>query len=324
MELETFALSVGRLKNDFDLKAHNCCYKLCDNCGHFNGANQITSEFVDYLYKDSNGEAYANNYVSNQAASDFSSRVEKIYKPKAAYLLDVLGTHFANKKNTSNSNDRLEIDEISVLDIGCGSGFFVAALLDQRCKAVGIDVNKTMVDWGNKHLTKSRRSSPLKHVDDKYFLKAVENTSSDVISAIGVIEHLQSPRDFFDAFKASRASYLFYSVPMLSLSVFLEQCFPDAFPRQLCGGHTHLFTESSIEEMNKQLGAISVAEWRFGVDAMDLYRSMMTTLKNTNMSAKLFADFEDNFITFVDPIQEQLDRGHWCSEIHVIAAKEQS
>ena len=33
------------------------------------------------------------------------------------------------------------------------------------------------------------------------------------------------------------------------------------FPRQLSGGHTHLYTEESILKMNEIIGIESIAEW---------------------------------------------------------------
>jgi 2-polyprenyl-3-methyl-5-hydroxy-6-metoxy-1,4-benzoquinol methylase len=135
-----------------------------------------------------------------------------------------------------------------ILDVGCGSGYFVYASLLRNLAATGCDVSKTMVDFGNTQINHQLNKSPLKHESEEGFFESIIKSNADVISAIGVIEHLREPHKFFSAFQKSKAKYLYYSVPMFSFSVALENVFKNVFPRQLSGGHTHLFTESSIKK----------------------------------------------------------------------------
>ena len=108
---------------------------------------------------------------------------------------------------------------------------------------------------------------------------------------------------------------------MFSLSVALENIFNNVFPRQLSGGHTHLFTELSIQKMNDIIGVKSIAEWRFGTDALDLYRHIKINLEASNSSKKMI-DFSCACIAKnIDDIQAIFDRNHFCSEIHLLASK---
>lgn len=63
---------------------------------------------------------------------------------------------------------------------------------------------------------------------------------------LGVLEHVYNPSEYLKAFKVSNAKYLFFKVPLLSLTTFIENLNQKTFPRQLSGGHTHLFTYDSI------------------------------------------------------------------------------
>ena len=47
----------------------------------------------------------------------------------------------------------------------------------------------------------------------------------------------------FRAYKSSRIKYLYISVPIFSLTSFIENAFQNIYPRHLSGGHTHLFTK---------------------------------------------------------------------------------
>jgi len=205
--------------------------------------------------------------------------------------------------------------------VGCGSGYFVYALLLRDIRAKGIDVSKTMVEFGNNQISQEINKTPLTFEDEQYFYEAVTKTKANIISAIGVIEHLREPHKFFDAFKNSKSQYLYYSVPMFSFSVALENIFKNVYPRQLSGGHTHLFTESSIKRMNEIIGVQPIAEWRFGTDAMDLYRHMLTNLQANQSSQKMIDFLYTGFGKNIDDIQSIFDKSHFSSEIHLIASK---
>ena len=227
-----------------------------------------------------------------------------IYIPKVNFL----------NKSLQNSKNK-------ILDIGCGCGYFVYAALQANIEAIGIDIGSTMINYGNKKISSLINLSPLKNTHEEEFYNDVINTDANIISAIGVIEHLRTPQLFFDAFKKSKAKYLYYSVPMFSLSVILENLFSRSYPRQLSGGHTHLFTENSIIKMNSIIGVKSIAEWRFGTDMMDFYRHCEIELANNKVSNNLLSIFRSEFTKNIDELQNILDKSNFCSEIHVVGMK---
>lgn len=283
-----------------DFHSHNVDYIFCDNCSHLNGKFDDTKEFAEQIYIANEGSEYSLDYLD----SNWNQRVSDIYTPKIDFLIEAI------KKN-----------DLKILDVGCGCGYFVCAALEKNISATGLDVSKSMVYFGNKILSKRFTSSPLTLVDELGFFDAIRNSSADVISAIGVIEHLREPQKFFDAFKKSKAQFIYYSVPMFSLSSTLENIFQEVYPRQLSGGHTHLFTEESIKKMQKIIEVKSIAEWRFGTDAMDLYRHLITMLSKNNSTQKLIDLIGKGLGTKLDEIQSIFDENHFCSEIHCISKK---
>lgn len=293
-------LCQSRLPPNIDFTSHGIDYIFCEACSHMNGSFDDTKVFVENLYIDQDGENYAKNYFDK----NFLKRTEDIYVPKVDFLLDSLPPN-----------------KYKILDIGCGSGYFVAASLMRHLESVGLDVSKTQVDFGNDQIFREFNKTPLLHVNEGSFFESIVETNADVISAIGVIEHLREPHNVFRAFRKSQAEYIFYSVPMFSLSVILENIFTGIFPRQLSGGHTHLFTEDSINKMNELLGVRSIAEWRFGTDSMDLYRHILISLQANNSSPKMIDFFTAGFDSNIDKIQKIFDKSHFCSEIHLVASK---
>jgi 2-polyprenyl-3-methyl-5-hydroxy-6-metoxy-1,4-benzoquinol methylase len=290
----------SRLNETSDLQQHGIQYKFCPQCGHLNGSYEDTQEFVESIYMSGQGASYAANYLD----ANFAKRVGDIYVPKVEFLLE-----------------DLTAGGLRLLDVGCGGGYFVCAALRSGIAAAGIDVSETMVRFGNDQIEHLLGMRPLSSCDEAGLFARTLAAEVDVVSAIGVIEHLRDPHRFFQSFRASKARYLFYSVPMFSLSVILENAFPGIFPRQLSGGHTHLFTEASLVRMNEALGVESIAEWRFGTDVMDLYRSLSCLMSRHGASTVLYQHLEQGLGSQVDALQGVLDRNHFCSEIHVLARK---
>lgn len=135
-----------------------------------------------------------------------------------------------------------------------------------------------------------------------------------------MIEHLSDLDEFWSAFRASSFDYVYFSVPMFSLSAVVEHAFSDVAPRHLQADHTHLFTEQSLPKMYELLGVEPVAEWRFGTDVMDLFRSLINTVQLSGADA-LLDDLVNKFAPSIDDLQAVLDRAHTCSEIHVLARR---
>ena len=288
------------LTGEPDFVNHGVPYVFCRDCSHLNGLHDDSEDFWTAMYQAEEGADYSVNYVDR----NYPSRSADVYAPKVDFLLD-------NLRSASPS----------ILDVGCGGGYFVHAALSKGARASGIDVNRTLVDFSNAQIGALLDERPLHHVGEDNLFEVVSRSEADVISAIGVIEHLRDPQGFFDAFRKSGARYLYYSVPMFSLSVMIENAFPKVFPRQLSGGHTHLFTEKSIARMNEIVSVDAVAEWRFGTDMLDLFRSLGNSLEDNGASAAMHEAAFDGFGAMVDKFQAVLDENHFCSEIHLLGRK---
>jgi hypothetical protein len=205
--------------------------------------------------------------------------------------------------------------------VGCGAGHFVAACLSMGVDAIGIDVSKTSVDFGNLNLLHKFNSQPLSYVSQEDYLRRILESDATVISFIGVIEHIQDLPKFFDTIKRTKSKYIYYSVPMVSLSVLIENIFPEVYPRHLSADHTHLFTETSLLKLNESMGITPIAEWRFGTDVTDLLRSLSLVLSTNGMTKEAHDFFLNKLNPLRDQLQATLDKDHFCSEIHVVAKK---
>jgi hypothetical protein len=287
---------------------HGVGYKSCSLCGHLNGRHEDTTEFLENLYVSNSGKQYAENYLV-QHSEEYLSRTKEIYSPKAEFLLNAL------------RSDGLDPCTLSYNDLGAGAGYFVSALNLAGIEHIkGLEVSASQVEFGTKireNLSLPRGSLQQISLDD--LEKIVRESSAQVLSMIGVLEHLQNPFTILQAIKANEnVRYLFISVPMFSPSVMIEAVFGNIFPRHLSGGHTHLFTKQSLEWMSKKFGFDTVSEWWFGTDMLDLYRSMLVTLGSNPATRKLGPIFTAQMLETIDDLQLCLDQREACSEVHLI------
>ena len=194
--------SLHRFLENFSIE-----YLLCSTCSHLNGRFQDTSNFARRLYSLNDGSNYSKNYLK-----DYSLRVKNIYAPKVSFLKNVL-----KRKN------------IKLMDIGCGGGHFLKALEMKKIKAIGYETSKVLSALGNKRL---KNNKILHSKFDEIYRVVQKNKEYNTISLIEVLEHLTDPNMLLKAFKLSKAEYLYISVPLFSLSVFLENSFKNVYPRQ--------------------------------------------------------------------------------------------
>jgi SAM-dependent methyltransferase len=289
--LRTQCKNCGSKKIQVFIKNFKIPYKLCSLCGHVNGAYQDTDTFAKKLYYKNDGNNYSKNYLN-----DYDQRVKSIYIPKVEFLQKVI------KK------------KIKVIDLGCGAGHFVKALELKKIPALGYDTSKQLSKLGNKKLKKNKIFS----IEfDKIYQIINDNKSANTLSMIGVLEHLVRPEDIMNSFKKSKIKYLYICVPLFSLSSFIENSFPKVFPRQLAGGHTHLYTEKSLNYLAKKYNLKIIGEYWFGTDMPDLLRSLMNSANILNKKIYM-EEINNTFSKFIDELQSVLDKKKVCSQVHMV------
>lgn len=293
------------LEEGFDFVEVDTKYVFCDTCGHLNGCHEDSDIFCDYVYNSDEGESYGLNYsVADKAA--YFRRMETIYLPKANFLLEVL------------SKDKQVPNELTFTDFGAGSGYFVSALQSLNTNVKGYEISTSQVDFANVMLGQELLHS----FEPQETIGMIDEVESNVLSMIGVLEHLQEPRVALSAIQKNKSiEYFYISVPLFSFSVFFEKLSPDVFSRQLSGGHNHLYTEESLAFMFKEFGFEVVGEWWFGSDMMDVYRHVEVMMQKTNSSEKMRKMWQNSFGKIMDEMQVMLDKKHLSSEVHMVLKK---
>jgi len=278
--------------------SHRLAYIECEACGHLNSANEDTDDFASKVYVE---DDYSKNY-SAKDKEGYLNRMNMIYIPKAEFLSECM------------KSEGLNNDQLNILDIGAGCGYFVSAARKLNMKAIGIEVSGHEVEYGNA-MTDEKYLTCVGLTDSIDYIK---NTDANVISAIGVLEHLIHLKENLEAIRDnSNIKYLYASVPMFSFSSCFEAAFQDCYNRHTGGTHTHLFSNESIAKMAESIGFEIAYEWRFGSDINDLYRFLMVSMQK-NGNNELASYFSDKFTPIMDDLQNVLDKSEFSSELHFI------
>lgn len=302
----------SKLPEKAEFKTRGIDYKICNKCTHLNGAHEDTDNYAQNLYESNNPETYGKNYISATQESH-QKRVNSIYKPKAEFLISSLKSE--NKK----------IENLQFLDIGAGAGHFLVALEAQGAIAPqGIEVSEILVESAKEQLKSTPCSAKIQKTKINEISKWIKQIRPEVITMIGVLEHLSKPHEILDSFAATKeCNYLFLSIPMFSPSVCIEAAFPEVYPRHLEGGHTHLFTEKSINWLAEHYGLEKIAEWWFGGDIADLFRSILITLREKKDTENLSKYLEEWLPTeTLDKMQTAIDLNQHSSELHILLKKQ--
>lgn len=285
-----------------DFTSHSIPYRFCKTCGHLNGLYQDTNEFCESIYMDDESD-YADAYLEKDIIK-FNERTKTIYTPKVEFLRDSL-----------NEAYNINLQDLRVLDIGAGSGYFISALKSVGVSGIGLEASRAQCNLGNQYLG----AKDLQNIAIEKLPESIGRASQEIISMIGVLEHLQNPREVLKKIKDNQSiEFLFISLPLFSYSVILETIFQNSFNRQLGGGHTHLYTAESIKYMAKEFDLKSVAEWWFGTDFVDLYRHSLVNLSKRGVSDYVIDQYKDSLGTKIDDMQILLDEDELASEVHIL------
>jgi hypothetical protein len=277
-------------------------YVLCERCGHLNGAHEDSEAFCAALYTDAGGADYAGTYSAADRDA-YWRRVREIYLPKAEFLRDALAEHG-------------DASRLAYADLGAGSGYFVAALRELGlARSQGYEVSEVQTALAERNLG----AGAVRLVEMEDLIETAAVLDCDVVSMIGVLEHVQKPRRLLRALQHNeRVRFLFISVPLFSPCVFFEMAFPDVFPRHLSGGHTHLYTARSLDWTCAEFGMIRVAEWWFGADMVDLFRAVTIELERSCAIKDKSGLWREMFGPAIDDMQLALDQRKLASEVHML------
>ena len=139
----------------------------CSNC-HLRYHTKIPVNRDD-VYND---PAFVKGSQGFWTKDEYNYRKERFGKERVEILANVVG----------------DVKTMSILDVGCGSGYFSACAKEQGADCYGLEIAKDVQQWVSQHLSIEIFGKPLEQLET--------DIRFDVITAFDVIEHLERPLEF--------------------------------------------------------------------------------------------------------------------------------
>lgn len=282
---------------------HDIGYVLCDHCGHLNGLYEDTLEFVEYLYNET-GASQAASVYGDETQEAFAERVRSIYLPKAEFMCEAIREQGGDPES------------LTYADFGAGAGHYVLAM--RQCgleNVTGYETSAELVE----HANKLHGTELLQRNDIAGLAELAATVDADVITMIFALEHITAVREFLDALgRNKRLKYFYFAVPIFNPSVFFEMISPTVMPRILSVGHTHLFSDRSIDLLCEEFGLKRTADWWFGANAFDLHRTVAVQLLSHPTNAAAEKAWNDMLLPMLDELQLAFDHHKLSSEVHLM------
>jgi len=272
-------------------------FGLCTNCSHVNVNRTPSESFLQQIYGSDESPVYADEFTDGKMESEYWRVVDEIYLPKAEFLAQVLASEGL-------------VDPL-ILDVGCGSGHFLNALLKAGFSNVrGVETLPKAVEAAHK-MGLSGRVEVVTHEQSERLLR---ETDAQVITMMCVLPHLPQPTEALRSMAANPATqYTFQKLPMWSLATLIEAATPHRRARVLGQDHTNVFTRESLAWLENAVPMECVGQWWFGQDILDLLRRSM--LAGTPEFAE---QVSAQIAPALDNLQQAIDRERLSSELHAV------
>ncbi len=113
--------------------------------------------------------------------------LHQINPTRIKFIKETISEHF-------KLEDENNLNDLDVLDVGCGGGLISAALAESGGRVVGLDANKSNTAAASEHAAQNS-------INAKFINSTVEEHANyakkyDVVICLEVIEHVNNPEDF--------------------------------------------------------------------------------------------------------------------------------
>lgn len=272
-------------------------YYQCSKCGAVFLHNLPD---VRRLYTDkhtANGNLYTDDAV-------YERRIEMISAPKVQFVLDAC--------------EQEGYKAFQWLDICCGGGEILSYLKKTGLRAVGIEADADEVKFAQgkglevyQHYIDIQKDNP--KIDELI-------RTSDIISCINVIEHIENPVLFVEyLYERMKVGSVFaFEVPRHpSVASFANQTCPNAVYRHIVSPiHLQVFSDKSVEYLLSDKYEI-IGKWLFGQGWTDLINNAM--ILSGLEESQLYVDI----INLNNSIQPIIDEAGLADHMLIVAKKKE-
>lgn len=299
------------LTGSADFIRNTISFIFCVICGHVNGNHEVSLDFIASTYtsvdqSSRNSSLYSKEFTTGKKVDEYWEVVERIDQPKARFLAE-----FVHSLG-------LRVGATAVLDVGCGSGHFVNALLREGFTlARGFDSFAPAIATAQTVGNLSNNQAYLEEPNE--LLGILAETEATVISMMCVLVHLDSPLAALRAMRDNPSiRFTYQKIPMWSFATILEAALPGFHARVLGSDHSNVFSHESLKWIEGELGLKRVASWTFGGDWLDLQKRILLGMQKNDSSDLLLKRASLSLGSIANDVQQIFDKNKLASELHLV------
>ena len=278
------------------VKIQGFTYVQCDSCTHVFTTMRYADDSLKRFYQ--KNQYYSEITYANEETCFY--RREHVAKPKIEFT----------EQFTSGFRG-------SWLDVGSGVGDIVSVAKEKGWRATGLEISEGSVKFAKQIFDIELVQQPFEEFCQK---NPKLTTSFDVVSFIGLLEHVVNPMDYLSrAWKMLRLNGLVViQVPNAnSLSTMVQTLFPEHVFRHMSPvEHIMIFTEQSLFLALEKTGFKPIALWFFGMDVYELFNHFLL-LDERVQGSELFTELYKN----LNELQFVFDRQKLSDLLFCIAQK---
>lgn len=271
--------------------------KSCPVCN----SNQRLKRFVKFDIKMYECEKCELIYNEKFPLKDGLIYKEDSYLEKAqsSYLInrDYRIERFGNERKKILESLGLKIDQL-VLDVGCGTGWFIESMLMGGYRIIGQDLSPSLAKWTSNYLNVTVYSLPLEEIELE--------EKVDFITMFDLIEHVEDPLGLIRNAKKKLKEdgiILCFTPNSDSLGIdWMQEASSQITPAE----HLTLFNRNSISVLAEKVNAEVIFYETRGLDIGDLYAHYEF------LGNKEVAQFFKRFADRLQPIIDQAECGNHC------------
>lgn len=279
-----FVLDTIEIK-DYSISKEIFRLSECKNCMLLHITNPPNENKIGDYYK-------SEDYISHSDTK--KGIINTLYHYVREFMLK--RKHYVIKKNSSGKK---------LLDIGCGTGYFLNYMKDKDYETIGLEIDKKSREFG-------RENFSLDILDLDIFRKNKLEKKFDIITMWHVLEHTYNPVDYFNKIKKlmTENGTLVVAVPnykSFDASYYKKKWAAYDVPR-----HIFHFSPRAIKKLTEKTGLILVKTKILPFDSF--YNSLLSEKYKKNP----LWFFSGMFIGFLSYIQGLLNSKKASSVIYII------
>ena len=230
------------------MKCKNCQQKehevIRDTLRYDVKRNVLRCKSCDLVFLDAPDTTKNDYYESAEYRKKYGPDLTKEVTPQ-----EVFDTYYPAQAEIIKEIEPVLRKGMSVMDVGCSTGHFLAALEDKVGTRVGFELSKEENDFIKNSLDFKVYGTPIEETD-------IAEAPFDLITCMQVLEHIDEPKPFLEAMVSNLKpdGYLFIEVPNLDdilVSTYKNEGYTKFFFHE---PHVSYFNEKTLLELLASTG----------------------------------------------------------------------